>query len=375
MNTKEHLLRFASVLVLALLLASCGGTILEMPPGTTTELQQRLRSIWMIGGITSGPATSGYTNPIAQVDLYDPVLDTWSAAVTTLPTPVSFAAAAAYNGKIYVMGGFDVGGVVRRTVQIYDVAADSWSSGADMPAGTPRGNVYAAVVSDRIYLLGGTGGNANAGWSGSLTTLEYVPASDLWNTKGNYSTTNYSDRLLLPFNDVIYNLGGRMTNGATPTTAHDGFSVSGNTTTGSTEVVLTAARTGAAGVVYTPSIGPAVLAIVGGFSAIGGTTQNYVFQGATTYTPINTFQYLRYPFTAPSTWTTGPASYFLPMGFASAALADSRMYVFGGTAGSSSATGINNVYWFDLSNLSAGAWTAAASMPVGRFGHVAVAVQ
>lgn len=309
------------------------------------------------------------------MDLYDPVQDTWYPGVTSLPTPVSFAAASFCNGKLYVMGGFNAAGTVLATVQIYDVADDSWSTGTDMPAA--RANAYAATVNGRIYVLGGTTGNASAAWAASNLTYEYTPGG-AWSTKANYAAANYSERFLLPFNDVIYNFGGR-TSATAVTTWHDGFVVTSPPPTGGlsqgTEVVLAPGRTGIAGVLYVPASGPALMAIVGGFTSLTGTNGCFVAQGTTASPSTNAFQYLYYPFTSPASWQSPGSQYPFSIGFGAAALSGSRMYVFGGTdVVTATANGLNSAYWFDLSNLSGG-WTAAASLPTGRYGHAAVTVQ
>ena len=338
-------------------------TSVSSPP----TLTQKQRGVWIVGGLS----TNSVGSVIAAVDLFDPVLNTWYTSVTTLPTPVSFAAASSWNGGLYIIGGLDSAGTLRNTVQIYNVAGDSWSTGTNMPAA--RANAYAATVNGRIYVLGGTTLNAAANpYTASNTTYEYTPGGT-WNTKVNMAAS-YSERLLLPFNDAIYHLGGR-TAATTVSTAHDGVAVTINGLTGATEVVLSTARTGIAGVLYAPASGPALMAIVGGFTSLTATTGNFVAQSTTASPPTNAFQYLYYPFTAPATWQSPASQYPLSIGFAAAALSGSKMYVFGGTTlVTAAASGLNNAYWFDLSSLGGG-WTAAASLPAGRYGHAAVTVQ
>jgi len=310
---------------LALVLVACNGLLLQTPPGTETALTPKQRGVWLIGGLS----TNSVGSVVAAVDLYDPVLDTWYSGVTSLPTPVSFASASSWDGKLYVMGGFDAAGTVLRTVQIYDVAGDSWSTGTDMPAA--RANAYAATVNGRIYVLGGTTGNASAAWAASNLTYEYTPGGT-WSTKANYAAANYSEHFLLPFNDAIYNFGGR-TAATTVTTWHDGFVVTSPPPTGGlsqgTEVILAPARTGIAGVLYAPASGPALIAIVGGFTSLTATNGCFVAQSTTASTSSSAFQYLYYPFTGPASWQSiPPPAYPLTIGFAAAALSGSRMYVF-----------------------------------------------
>jgi hypothetical protein len=284
---------------------------------------------------------------------------------------VSFAGAASYGGRIFVFGGFDAAGTALLTVQIYAVSTDSWTTGTGVPA--VRANIHAATVNDRIYVLGGTTGNATAAFGGAATTYEFTPVgSGSWATKTNFAAAR-ANRLCLAFNDVVYNMGGRSA-AATLVTEHDGFSVASNAlTTGATEVVLSAARAGMAGAVYAPAVGPGIMVIAGGFSALS-INANYPCSTGATGTVSNLFQFLRYPFVAPATWQT-VAGTFPSIGFGAASLYGSVFYYFGGTNSVSSAIGFSNVYSFDLDALPAGAWQTAASMPAGRYGHCAVAVR
>ncbi len=59
-------------------------------------------------------------------------------------------AAAAYNGKIYVFGGWD-GSTALSTVEIYDPATDSWSFGKSIPVTMVRPS--ATVIGNKIYVV------------------------------------------------------------------------------------------------------------------------------------------------------------------------------------------------------------------------------
>lgn len=98
--------------------------------------------------------------------------------IAALPIAVHAASGASWKGRFYVFGGRQCGDPSacegRSDVQIYDPASDSWSSGAPMPEGcSAMGN--AAVLDDRIYVVGGEGGTCSGG-----AVQEYTPASDSW---------------------------------------------------------------------------------------------------------------------------------------------------------------------------------------------------
>jgi N-acetylneuraminic acid mutarotase len=69
-----------------------------------------------------------------------------------VPTPRTEVAAAALDGKIYVIGGFDDGGTVA-TVEIYDPVTDSWSDGPQLPIAV--NHAMAASGGGDLYLFGG----------------------------------------------------------------------------------------------------------------------------------------------------------------------------------------------------------------------------
>ena len=78
----------------------------------------------------------------------------WTLAAA-LPVPRSHFAAAALDGKIYVMGGTTPSGSTDR-MDIYDSATDTWSAGPDLVGGT-RSGCAAEAMDGKIYLFGGSG--------------------------------------------------------------------------------------------------------------------------------------------------------------------------------------------------------------------------
>ena len=78
--------------------------------------------------------------------------------ITELPTWRIGGTAAAVNGKIYLIGGYDDHENLGRrapglsTVDVYDTQTNTWHAAADMP--TPRMGQPTAVFSNEIYVLG-----------------------------------------------------------------------------------------------------------------------------------------------------------------------------------------------------------------------------
>ncbi|MDQ4005941.1 MAG: galactose oxidase [Actinomycetota bacterium] len=77
---------------------------------------------------------------------------TWSS-LSPMPTPRTEVAAAAADGRILVAGGFFEDGTTVGTVEIYDIAADRWSAGPDLPIAV--NHAMAAASGDDLYVLGG----------------------------------------------------------------------------------------------------------------------------------------------------------------------------------------------------------------------------
>lgn len=370
------------LLLLVSLFASCSGDLFDEP--STDELAIKLRSIWMVGGLSG----NAHTTVVSAVDMYDPVTNTWYPSVTTLPTPVSFAGAVSIkisdnDHRIYVFGGFDSGGNVVSTVQYYTIETNTWASGTAISGA--RANIYATRLNNKIYVMGGTAVNASQPYGTQTTTYEYTPASDTWDTL-TVLAAGGSERFMLASGSVVYHMGGRTVGTAPTLTTHYGLNMyvgATGTETGVTEQVLSAARTGIAGDVYESPYGD-VMIIAGGFTTWTGTSLSSIILGLTGGTPTNLVQYLAFPFGEGPTWT-GATGTFSSVGFGSAVVYYSqsltpnyRFYYFGGTSSLSAASGQSGVTWCDLPsppNAWNNTWVSAASMPNGRYAFTAVKIQ
>ena len=90
-------------------------------------------------------------------EVYDPQTNRW-APQAALPTPRAGIAVAAVNEKLFVFGGetFDPnggGGEVHGEVEVFSPATNSWRSLSPMP--TPRHGIWASVIGNQIFLPGG----------------------------------------------------------------------------------------------------------------------------------------------------------------------------------------------------------------------------
>ena len=119
--------------------------------------------------------------PTDSFNRYDPVNNTWTP-LANVPTAFYDAPSvyAPNTNRIYVFGGFDNTFVARDIVQIYDVASGTWvANGAPMP--DPAGRYFAsgAYYNGKIYVIGGFDGVT---FSEQSQTWEYDPVADTWDT-------------------------------------------------------------------------------------------------------------------------------------------------------------------------------------------------
>jgi hypothetical protein len=119
--------------------------------------------IYVAGGWT---VRQGFTLSLMQI--YDVATNTWTQG-RLLPGPRSGAAAAAYNGKVYVIGGADASSSTN-TVYEYDPATDTYTTKASMP--TVQSSMAAVTLGDRIYVIGGY----------DSVHYAYDPVANTWST-------------------------------------------------------------------------------------------------------------------------------------------------------------------------------------------------
>jgi N-acetylneuraminic acid mutarotase len=124
--------------------------------------------IYAIGGIEYGNSMTVYGQTYdvttgALVEVYDPSADAWTR-LADLPYPIDimarraegrmWLAAASYAGKIYTFGGSNLNDEVRDTIDVYDIATDTWTAAiARLPR--PVCGLSAATLGEMIYLFGG----------------------------------------------------------------------------------------------------------------------------------------------------------------------------------------------------------------------------
>ena len=152
--------------VLAGQAASKAGSAQLSPGGTWQDVAPLPQTLFGPATATDGTyvyAFGGYHFPenigstLNTVYRYNPATDTWTT-LAPMPQPSLIASAVYYppTNKIYVFGGSDRDlQIVFDLTQIYDIATNTWSMGAPMPA--PRSQMARGYNSadGKIYVNGG----------------------------------------------------------------------------------------------------------------------------------------------------------------------------------------------------------------------------
>jgi N-acetylneuraminic acid mutarotase len=205
----------ALTLGLALLLGGCLGITTESSapidqtaPGQWTALAPMPSArqevavaafngyVFVVGGFGAG------AEPVATVEFYDPARNRW-APRAALPVPLHHAAAAVAGNRLFVVGGY-TGGRVRWTpsaaVYEYDFLRDAWAARAEMP--TPRGGLAAAALGDRLHAVGGAADRATNAHE------VYDPVTNRW-TRANPLPTARDHLAAVAFQGRLWVMGGR----------------------------------------------------------------------------------------------------------------------------------------------------------------------
>jgi N-acetylneuraminic acid mutarotase len=127
-------------------------------PSARSDLAAAVKGgkIYVFGGCTG---LSSELTIIADVDVYDPVTDTWDTSPTDMPLARAYFYAVGLAGNTIYVGGGDGPDCLTtdgcEEVHAYNVTKDVWTTGLpDMPTG--RGEVGAVSHGGRIYIVGGS---------------------------------------------------------------------------------------------------------------------------------------------------------------------------------------------------------------------------
>lgn len=155
--------------------------------------------LYLIGGYDDIGKMVRAEPDIASAWVYDPATDTWSS-IADMPAPRAAQAVVELDGKIYALAGTGTGA---QDVWIYDPATDTWdSTTAKAKLPTVREHVSAFVIDGKIYVVGGRWKNVN-----TPVVEIYDPAADMWTTGASmpYAASGYMGAVL---NGKIHVFGG-----------------------------------------------------------------------------------------------------------------------------------------------------------------------
>ena len=161
--------------------------------------------IYVVGGFNKPNLQNALKFAISNdVEVYDTVSDSWSIA-TPLPEGRHHAGIASLNGLLYVMGGFTQSFMsiwhAVSTVYQYNPATKEWRELAPMP--TARGALGVAIYQNRLYAIGGYDGKYN---SGAVEIFD--PQTNTWSSGASMPTPR--DHLaVVTAGNRIYTIGGR----------------------------------------------------------------------------------------------------------------------------------------------------------------------
>jgi N-acetylneuraminic acid mutarotase len=145
-------------------------------------------------------AGTGLDGPVLEVERFDG--HAWSAETRLPGDGLNAPAAAVVNDRIYLIGGFNTTtNVPASDVFVYDLARKTWRNAAPLPA--PRGGHAAAVLEGRIHVVGG--GNSR---STIADHSVYDPATDRWHDLAPLPRAEGSPALVA-FHGKLYAIGGR----------------------------------------------------------------------------------------------------------------------------------------------------------------------
>jgi N-acetylneuraminic acid mutarotase len=88
--------------------------------------------------------------PSRSLQVYDVASNSWSTGAALPAARASINGVSAINGRLYLTGGFDTQGIIRKSLYVYDPGANSWSRKADMPGPGFRGRQ--GVIAGQLYV-------------------------------------------------------------------------------------------------------------------------------------------------------------------------------------------------------------------------------
>ena len=141
--------------------------------------------------------------PVATLEVYDPVKNIWTTKVA-MPTKRAAPIVAAFGGKIYAIGGVGETQAPVAAVEVYDVAKETWRKLTSLSE--PLMGMAHVVRGDRIDLFGGMGADTNP--RDCYKSFVVSDDGERWVAMTPMPTARYSAHAF-HLADKIYVVGGR----------------------------------------------------------------------------------------------------------------------------------------------------------------------
>jgi len=123
----------------------------------------------------------GGEGPAMNVEVFDPATRTWTKKAAA-PVGFNHFQPVSYLGKIYVLDAFSGGGFPDQGnlpgPLIYDTEKDTWQSGAALDSSRRRGSAGAAVYKGKLYLVCGIQHGHSSGTTNMFDV--YDPQANAW---------------------------------------------------------------------------------------------------------------------------------------------------------------------------------------------------
>ena len=170
--------------------------------------------IYLVGGNVGGHGP--HATAVAWFDVFDPATGTWTA-LRDRPAPHArdHFQAAVVNEKLVVIGGRDSGveGFIDSTlaaVDVYDFETQEWSTWRDAPLPTERAGCTVAVHGDEVIITGGEGFGQTWGQTEALN----VETRD-WRSLGRLNQPRHGTQMFA-YRDRLYIAAGSGDQGGGP---------------------------------------------------------------------------------------------------------------------------------------------------------------
>ncbi|MDH5388643.1 MAG: hypothetical protein OEY06_09355 [Gammaproteobacteria bacterium] len=185
--------------------STTGDLTIKRSSHTATLLQDG--SVLITGGWTGGTA------PVTSAEIYNPVAGTWAATGSMSGARTGHTMNTLIDGKVLVAGGFNVvatNNVYLQHAETYNPAMGTWSNAAGMSIA--RSYHAATMISGGKMLV--TGGRSSMANADILASSEiYDPAADTWTSSGDMRhTRNFHTATALTDGRILI-AGGQGTDG------------------------------------------------------------------------------------------------------------------------------------------------------------------